>query len=81
MNRKITEKIIYGFMRHEKDDVMVIDSEKMEAVKLMFGLCIAEQIQFEFFLKNKKILEKKSKYGNIIYIKYLRRVIWRNIKS
>lgn len=36
MNRKITEKIPYGFMRHEKYDVVVMDSEKMESVKLMF---------------------------------------------
>ena len=27
-------------MRHEKYDVMVIDSEKMESVKLMFNLCL-----------------------------------------
>ena len=36
MNRKITEKIPYGFMRHEKYDVVGEDSEKMESVKLMF---------------------------------------------
>lgn len=40
MNGKITERIPYGFMRHEKYDVMVIDSEKMESVKLMFNLCL-----------------------------------------
>ena len=40
MNRKITEKIPYGFMRHEKYDVVVMDSEKMESVKLMFSLCL-----------------------------------------
>ena len=38
MNRKITEKIPYGFMRHEKYDVMVMNSEKMESVKLIFSL-------------------------------------------
>ena len=40
MNGKITEKIPYGFMRHEKYDVVVMDSEKMESVKLMFSLCL-----------------------------------------
>lgn len=40
MNRKITEKIPYGFMRHEKYDVVVMDCEKMESVKLMFSLCL-----------------------------------------
>lgn len=38
MNRKITEKIPYGFMRHEKYDVVVVNSEKMESVKLIFSL-------------------------------------------
>lgn len=28
MNRKITEKIPYGFMRHEKYDVVVMDGKK-----------------------------------------------------
>ena len=36
MNRKITEKIPYGFMKYEKYDVVVVDSEKMESVKWMF---------------------------------------------
>ena len=36
MNRKITEKIPYGLMRHEKYYVVVVDSEKMESVKWMF---------------------------------------------
>ena len=40
MSGKITEKIPYGFMRHEKYDVVVMDSEKMESVKLMFSLCL-----------------------------------------
>ena len=40
MNGKITEEIPYGFMRHEKYDVVVMDSEKMESVKLMFSLCL-----------------------------------------
>ena len=40
MNGKITEKIPYGFMRHEKYDVVVMDREKMESVKLMFSLCL-----------------------------------------
>ena len=40
MNGKITEKIPYGFMKHEKYDVVVMDSEKMESVKLMFSLCL-----------------------------------------
>ena len=39
MSGKITEKIPYGFMKHEKYDV-VMDSEKMESVKLMFSLCL-----------------------------------------
>ena len=40
MNGKFTEKIPYGFMRHEKYDVVVMDHEKMESVKLMFSLCL-----------------------------------------
>lgn len=40
MNGKITEKIPYGFMRHEKYDVVIMDREKMESVKLMFSLCL-----------------------------------------
>ena len=40
MNGKITEEIPYGFMRHEKYDVVVMDREKMESVKLMFRLCL-----------------------------------------
>ena len=40
MSGKNTEKIPYGFMRHEKYDVVVMDSEKMESVKLMFSLCL-----------------------------------------
>ena len=40
MSGKIAEKIPYGFMRHEKYDVVIIDSEKMESVKLMFNLCL-----------------------------------------
>ena len=40
MNGKITERIPYGFMRHEKYDVVVMDCEKMESVKLMFSLCL-----------------------------------------
>ena len=40
MSGKITEKIPYGFMKHEKYDVVVMDSEKMESVKLMFSLCL-----------------------------------------
>lgn len=40
MSGKITEKIPYGFMRHEKYDVVVMDSEKMESAKLMFSLCL-----------------------------------------
>ena len=36
MSGKNTEKIPYGFMRHEKYDVVVMDREKMESVKLMF---------------------------------------------
>ena len=40
MSGKITEKIPYGFMRHEKYDIVVMDSEKMESVKLMFSLCL-----------------------------------------
>lgn len=39
MNGKITERIPYGFMRHEKYSVAVMDREKMESVKLMFRLC------------------------------------------
>ena len=27
-------------MRHEKYDIVVMDSEKMESVKLMFSLCL-----------------------------------------
>ena len=40
MSGKITEKIPYGFMKHEKYDVVVMDSEKMKSVKLMFSLCL-----------------------------------------
>ena len=40
MNGKITERIPYGFMRHEKYGVAVMDREKMESVKLMFRLCL-----------------------------------------
>ena len=40
MSGKNTEKIPYGFMKHEKYDVVVMDSEKMESVKLMFSLCL-----------------------------------------
>ena len=40
MNGKITEKIPYGFMKHEKYDVVVMDREKMESVKLIFNLCL-----------------------------------------
>ena len=40
MSGKITEKIPYGFMKHEKYDIVVMDSEKMESVKLMFSLCL-----------------------------------------
>ena len=40
MHGKITEKIPYGFMRHEKYDLVVMDREKMESVKLMFRLCL-----------------------------------------
>ena len=40
MNGKITEKVPYGFMRHEKYDLVVMDREKMESVKLMFRLCL-----------------------------------------
>ena len=40
MSGKITEKIPYGFMKHEKYGVVVMDSEKMESVKLMFSLCL-----------------------------------------
>ncbi|MCI9181491.1 MAG: hypothetical protein HFG50_16105, partial [Lachnospiraceae bacterium] len=40
MSGKITEKIPYGFMKHEKYDIVIMDSEKMESVKLMFSLCL-----------------------------------------
>ena len=40
MSGKITEKIPYGFVKHEKYGVVVMDSEKMESVKLMFSLCL-----------------------------------------
>lgn len=40
MSGKIAEKIPYGFMKHEKYDIVVMDSEKMESVKLMFSLCL-----------------------------------------
>lgn len=40
MSGKIAEKIPYGFMRHEKYDVVIMDREKMESVKLMFSLCL-----------------------------------------
>ena len=40
MNGKITQKIPYGFIRHEKYDVVVMDREKMKSVKLMFSLCL-----------------------------------------
>ncbi len=36
----MAEKISYGFMKLEKYDVLVIDSKKMEAVKLMYSLCL-----------------------------------------
>ncbi len=40
MSGNTTEKIPYGFTSHEKYAVVVMDSEKMEAVKLMFSLCL-----------------------------------------
>lgn len=40
MNKRSTERIPYGFMKHERYDVLVMNSEKIQAVKLMFSLCL-----------------------------------------
>ena len=37
MSGKITEKIPYGFVKHEKYGVLVMNSEKIQVVKLMFS--------------------------------------------
>lgn len=40
MNKRSTERIPYGFMKHERYDVLVMNSEKIQVVKLMFSLCL-----------------------------------------
>ena len=40
MNKRITERIPYGFMKHERYGVLVMNSEKIQVVKLMFSLCL-----------------------------------------
>ena len=40
MNKRSTERIPYGFMKHERYGVLVMNSEKMQVVKLMFSLCL-----------------------------------------
>ncbi len=40
MNKRSTERIPYGFMKHERYGVLVMNSEKIQVVKLMFSLCL-----------------------------------------
>ena len=40
MNKRSTERIPYGFMKHERYSVLVMNSEKIQVVKLMFSLCL-----------------------------------------
>lgn len=40
MNKRSTERIPYGFMKHERYGVLVMNSEKIQVVKLMFRLCL-----------------------------------------